>query len=52
VETPAINPPCLGRKPPAEPQWFAKSHLARDHFRLCLQAAINVIARMAAMNGI
>jgi len=33
-------------------QWLAESHLGHEHFRSCLQAAINVIARMAGMSGI
>jgi hypothetical protein len=34
------------------PPWFAKSELRHGNFRLERQAAVNVIARMAAMSGI
>jgi hypothetical protein len=46
-----IHPPRKDMGRSASP-WRAKSRWVRDHFRLFGQDAINVITRMAAMNGI
>jgi hypothetical protein len=47
-----INSPRSLRNARARPAWFVKSSPGRDHFHFFRQVAINVIARLSAMNGI